>query len=514
MRPTMRSARALAPVPGLVVASALWLLTRLRFDYESMLEGPGSWHYLGPHLLTDKPVESLLALHVQPPGVNALRAVDLALTPGSHIAIGLTYLILMLATVALVVDTLVEVGPRPRWAAASGVGLALLPATVLYAFSANSTIPTMAGCALAIWGVARMGRQPSLGAAASALGTVWLFAFRSSFTWLFALVWLVAVGLLLRRLGRRRGRRVRGGVAAVVTAGLLVVGIQAHYLASFGVGTLSSWTGENLFKALRQSNHLHVTGDAVAKASALGPCHASLISAIAAGEDLAWQPTAFYELPGCADLLPDETTGIEALDSSSADGLDDGAWQGNFNWAGRLRASAVFTDVMRVVVLDDPSQLVYMAVSGGSGQQGSGLSIYLSPADGGVFMASMRSAYPNQTLGGVIGLFFAPVALFLGLLGAVLAIAGRDRGRLRRQAVFWFGLGMVAYHLPVSTLVEYGENNRFQAEIAPVLTVVAALVLWAVVPPKPAQTAPRPWTTARTVRASRTMSPDSDHVST
>jgi hypothetical protein len=507
--------RWLAPLPALGVALVLWAGTQRNFDFGASLEGPGSWHYLGPHLLTDKPVESLLALHVQPPGLNAIRGLDLIVTPGSHLLLTLVYLVLMLATVWLVVDALVELGLRPLWAGAVGVVFALLPATVLFAFSANSTIPTMTGCALAIWGVARLRRRPALGAVASAAGVVVLLVFRSSFVWLFALVWLAALAWLLWRSRAMTGRWSRAGVTGVVGAAVIVIALQAHYATSFGLVTLSSWAGENLFKALRQSNHLHVTPGAVAAASELGPCHASLVANIAEGGDVAWQPAAFYALPGCADLKPTELTGIEALDSPSADGLDDGAGQGNFNWAGRLRASAVFTDVMRVVVREDPKQLVYMALAGGpTGSRDSGLAIYLAPPEDSVFMAGRRPAYPNKTFGGVMGLYFAPVALFLTAAGVALALSRRDRSRLRPQPVVWFGVGMIGYHVAVSTLVEYGENNRFQAEISPVLVVVAALVVWAVVPARSTQTAPRPWSTARTVRASSTTSPESDQVST
>lgn len=507
--------RLLAPVPALGIALALWLWTTRLFDLGASLEGPGSWHYLGPHLLTDKLVESLLALHVQPPGLNAIRGIDLILTPGSHLLFTSIYLVLMLATVWIVVDTLIELGLRPLWAGAVGVVFALLPATVLFAFSANSTLPTMTGCALAVWGVARLRRQPALGAVVSAIGVLVLFTFRSSFTWFFAAVWLVGLAWRLRPSRGITGHWSRMGLTGVAGAAVFVIALQAHYAGSFGLVTLSSWTGENVFKALRQSNHLHVTPEAMAAASQLGPCHASLVTNIAEGGDVAWQPVAFYALPGCAELMPTELTGIEALDSPSADGVDDGAGRGNFNWSGRLQASAVFTDVMRVVVREDPKQLVYMAVAGGpTGPRDAGLSIYLAPPEDSAFMTGRRPAYPNKTFGGVMSLYFGPVTLFLAAAGVALALSRRDRSRLRPQPVFWFGASLIGYHVAVSTLVEYGENNRFQAEISPVLVVVAALVVWAVVPARSPQTAPRPWSTARTVRASSTTSPDSDQVST
>lgn len=487
--------RWFASPPALGLALVLWAWTRLRFDFPSTIGGPGSWHYLGDYLLTNKPVESIWALHVQPPGLNTVRALDFALTPNSHLSIELFYLLLMVATLWLVVDALVLVGLRPLWAGACGVVMALLPATVLFSLSANSTMPTMFGCALALWGLAMMRRRPGLGVVASAGGMLVLFTFRSSLLWIFVLVWLSAVGYLLWRSRCAVGRWSRLGVTGVLTGSVLVLGIQAHYLTSFGLVTTSSWSGENVFKALRQSNHLHVTPEAVQEASAIGPCHAGLVANIASGGDVAWQPAAFYSLPGCTELAVPAPTGIEALDSSSTGGLDDGAGQGNFNWSGRLQASQIFSDVMRVVVRHDPTQLAYMAVSGfGDIGRDSGLSIYLAPPEDGEFMAGRRPAYPNKTIGGVMSLFFAPVALFLAAAGVALALTRRDRSRLRLQPVFWFGIGLISYHLAVSTLAEYGENNRFQAEISPVLIVVSALVVWAVVPPRTprVQTAPRP----------------------
>ena len=469
-------------LPGLGVFSFLWLMTFRNFEWSPWVEFlyGALWQGLGRQVLESDPWGSLSVLHIQPPGLMSIKALDLAVTPAGHEFLGATLFAFGALSVVLVVDSLHLSGLRSRWAALAGVVYALLPSTVLYTLFPFSTTPTIFACSLAIWGVATMRRAPAVGVIASSLGVFLLYVFRTSFTWVFVLIWLLVLIYLALRWSRRGRERVFA-IGGVVLIGGLVAGIQIHYVTSFGVWTTTSWSGENVIKALAQSGNMSVTSQAIEAADRLGECEGSLARDLAGGNAPSWLPEHFLALAGCGALRQDSQTGIEAFDSPMKDGVYDGQRAGNFNWSQRLTNSKVFSRVAFEIIRADPMQLAYMAVSGGvSGSRASGISIYLAPSDDYGWVTGIREVYPNKTLGGLLSLAFAPAALTLILVGIVLVMLRRDGGRLRSSAAFWFSIALVSYHLVVSNLFEYGENNRFQAEVAPALLFSAGLSLWVI----------------------------------
>ena len=73
--------------------------------------------------------------------------------------------------------------------------------------------------------------------------------------------------------------------------------------------------------------------------------------------------------------------------------------------------------------------------------------------------------------------------LTLGGVG-LLTLIIRRRNPLRRLAVFFFAVAFAGFHIAASTMFEYGENMRFQAEISPVLLIIGALGLWSAYQPE------------------------------
>lgn len=472
--------RLVTTLPGLGVFTVLWVLTLRNLEWIAWVDYlyGALWQGLGRHLLESDPWGSLSVLHIQPPGLMSMKVLNLAVTPDGHEFLSASLFGLGALSVVFVVDSLSVSGLRRRWAALAGVGYALLPSTVVYTLFPFSTTPTIFACSLAIWGVVMVKRSPVIGALASSMGVFFLFAFRTSFIWVFVLLWLAALTWLVVRWTHQSRQRFIAVGGVVIIAGL-VVGVQAHYLASFGLWTTTSWSGENVIKALAQSGNLRVTGEAIEAADRLGECEGSLARDLAGGNAPSWLPEHVLALAGCGALRHESQTGVEALDSPLKDGVYDGQRAGNFNWSQRLTNSRVFSRVALEVVKAEPMQLVFMAVSGGvSGSRASGVSLYLAPSDDYGWVNGIREGYPNKTLGGLLSLVFAPAALTLTLVGVLLAILRRDGGRIRRNAAFWFSLTLVGYHVLVSNLFEYGENNRFQAEVAPALMFMGALTLW------------------------------------
>lgn len=193
-------------LPGIALASLVWLATFTQLDYSGLVNGSyGLWQSLGSEYLVSDVFESLLSLHIQPPGLNLLSAVDLMLTPDTHLTLAALFLVMMISSIFMLVDTLRECGLRRRTTVGGGLLYATLPATVIYSLWPFSTAPTMFGSAMALWGVSLLRRRSLVGVAASCMGISVLFLTRASFTWLFILLWLALVALVVYR------RRERGG---------------------------------------------------------------------------------------------------------------------------------------------------------------------------------------------------------------------------------------------------------------------------------------------------------------
>lgn len=190
-------------------------------------------------------------------------------------------------------------------------------------------------------------------------------------------------------------------------------------------------------------------------------------------------------LPGCELVSAGAVTGVKAFDSPDKTGFKDGGVAPNFNWSQRLAFSKVVSRVAIEMVKEKPSQLLFMALyAGPSGVRTSGAAIYLAPSISYSFVEDIRLVYPNNSV--VAGLFqrlFAPAAVALTLLG-LAAVLFRRANQLSGQPLYWFTLGIIGYHVGVSTFGEYGENYRFQAEVASALAIMSTLVLWRLVPEK------------------------------
>lgn len=460
-------------LPGAVVFALLWLIAFLRIDFGpwTSLTIEEQWQSLGAAALREDPFGSLTVLHVQPPGMNALYALDIALTPERHLLLAAVLLACGIGTVALLVDTLRRSGVPGSWAAGSGLLYALLPSSVLYALWGYVVAPVAFLATAAVWAVVLSRTRPRLGVTVSAFAVLGLVLIRPSFVWAVLVLWCIGLVVLLWRSGARRS----WGLVGIGAALILGLGVQLHYVQAFGLPAMSSWSGENIAKALLVSRSLVVTPEARAQIDA-DPCMAQMLPAYEAGTLNRWDPDAFRGLPACAELPSLPAKGVAAWDEPTK--ADSG--QPNFNVADRLVASRKWTEMMTIVVGHHPQQLVRMALTTEYGPTGSGLGLYLSPAENYPFITVARDALPTATVLGVLSLLYAP-ALFTLLLASWVAAAASRKVRSRTDPVFWFASTLLAFHLLSNTLLEFSENMRYRAEIDPVLLVAAMLGLWAMV---------------------------------
>ena len=461
-------------LPGIALFAVLWLVTALQLDMRGWAtqEIDGLWQSLGAHALRTDPFGSLSVLHIQPPGLNALYAVDQAVTTESHGFLFAAYFVMGVATLWMLADGLVRSGVSRRWSMVSTLLFALLPATVIYALWPYVVTP-VAMCAMAaVYGVALLPSLRVTGALISMSGVAGLALIRPSFVWPLVLVWAISLTVVLWRRGARPTWSLS---AAVVVPMLLVLVGQLHYATSFGLVTMTSWSGENLAKALSVSRQLTVT-DAARQRIDDDPCLSQMLVAYEEDRLNRWDPAAFRGLPACAALPPLADRGAVAWDSESK--ADSG--EPNFNASDRLVASRKWTELMTTIVSADPTQLVRMAVTSPEGPSGSGLALYLSAPEQYPFVDPAREVLPTAVPLGIVSIVFAPAAWVVIVL-ALVALALRRVSRRVVGPAFWFAVGLAAFHLVTNVLFEFSENMRYQAEIDAVLmfaAAVAAQALW------------------------------------
>ena len=464
----VRWIRLLPWLPGAVVATALWLWVLVRFDYAADAQENIDllWQSLGSGILSADPVGGLTVLHIQPPLLNLLFAVDLAVTPQSHVLLLLVNFAAMIASISLLTDSLVRVG-APRWLAGSaGVAYALLPGTVAYSLWVYNVTLTGLFAIAAIWGVSLMRTRAFAGSVVSAVAVFALVVTRSTFALPILLAWVAALAWMV---WRSNNRRAVWALLAVVLAG---VGVQAHYLMNFGLVTMSSWGGQNIINATNASGVLTVTDSANARI-AQDPCKEAAWLAFREQRLNLWDPGGLFALPECAtvEIAPERNT--LAWDAQFRPGSE----ELNLNWRYGLAASGVWTDIAIDLVRGDPLQLVRMAVAPPAGVLESGVARYLSRSENYRWVSASADSLPLPSVGQAYSTVFAPAAWLVTVLGWLVAASVKAVRRQTRPA-YWFGSALLAFHATASTLLEYAEAMRFRAEVEPVLMFVAMASLW------------------------------------
>lgn len=452
----MRVASRILPfVPGWIALAALYVLVRVgggRFLHEERLNG---WGYLDLAALENEFWASITHLHIQPPLLNALAG----LTLGDSGVVRLTWIYALAAfvTVALVVDTLVLAGVRQRWAALAGVGYALLPATVIYAFFPYSPTLIALFASFAVWGVAQARTKPVWGVSISALGAVGLFTIRASFLWIIALAWIVALGVLLVR-SSRQGRKWPGAVV-LGASGAFVLVLQGHYLLSFQSWTLSTWSSENLANGMLR---LGLTDEAKSELAAQDPCYAELITG-------AWQPATAYQscFGNISSLVSGATVVDEEYKSAPPDTL-------NYNYGLRRAIEPSWAQFVRDGLALEPQAVVRLTL--GIESAPGTVELFLGRSDDvyPIFSMQKQAAPAVWNALGVWSAVFPWVAWALVLVGAVVGVVVRSA---RPPSVFWWAGALLVLHAIPSVVGEYGENARFRAEMEPVLVIAAVLAL-------------------------------------
>lgn len=184
-------------LPGATIFTVFWVTIYRAVNvpnaFELTMQTAG--HSLGSFILDADPVGSLINLHMQPPLLNAIWALDFNFTPTTHYLLLSIWFTCGIASIFLIVDTLARVGIRGNWGWLAGIVYAALPGTVAYSLWPYS--PTV--CAFlaigTIWGVAIMKSHPLAGSALSAVAMLLLNLSRTTFAWPILAAWCTALAV-------------------------------------------------------------------------------------------------------------------------------------------------------------------------------------------------------------------------------------------------------------------------------------------------------------------------------
>lgn len=454
-------------VPGVLVFGALWtwVLSEFNFADDAQENIDLLWQSLGSGLIDADPLGSIQVLHIQPPLLNAMYAVDNAVTPNAHVVLLLVNLIAATTAIAFLVDSLIRVSVRPSLAGTAGILYAVLPGTVAYSLWVYSVAVTSSFSIAAVWGVALARTRPLSGATASGIAVLGLFLIRPTYALPFLIAWLVALAWLLFRATNGRVFVVLGAMA------LLGVVVQVHYVASFGQLTMSSWGGQNILNATRLSGVLNVTPEA-RLAVARNPCAEAALLAFETEKLNLWDPGGLLSLPSCSSTPIPAKRGIPAWDEQ----FRAGSSELNLNSRYGLAASKVWLFIAAEVVRSDPTQLVRMSIAPPGGVLNSGVARYLSRSENYPWVTDATRLLPAGPVSQAYSNAFA-VSAWIAVLGGWVGAAVSRGVRGASRPAFWFASGLLIFHASASTLLEYAEVMRFRAEVDPVLlfTAVAAL---------------------------------------
>lgn len=370
--------------------------------------------------LTTAPLETLWNIHIQPPALDAIRAVMVHIWPSTDPRVDVIHVDLMLyvawSLMYGLVGSLVFVWMYEltefKVAIVTAVVFLLHPASIFFATFLETTILSTLLITLMYYILWRVSRNTKVSFLASSLVVLALLFTRSIFQWPFIL--LFSVSLLLVGMKKR-------SVVGFMAITLLVFGlylIKQHN--QFGTLSTSSFTGFNLTRSVGISNDL---------------------------------PSYWRNLEGISDLSINSELPKVLVRKTKATGAT------NFNHVRYLALNRQLTTHFLEYVKAAPiGQLVRAYLEN--------LNIYFRPS----------SAYTSHVIVDRLPwrfayyrVFSSPILIILIIIEGLLALR---QAIVTRQILRFIGLAIpAAYIFAVSVLAERGENMRFKYFIEPVIIV-------------------------------------------
>jgi hypothetical protein len=448
-------------VTGIVAVFALSRLAAhwagVRFDTSSL----GTfWQYPDPAFLRSHLLQTLYYSHDQPPLFGLFIGVVLKLAPhefttvmhAAYIALGL------IATLALF-TLLKQLGLSERVSGLVAIAFALTPATLIYENWFFYEYPTMTLLLCAAVALHRFLSRDSLPAGIAFFTLMAAVVYTRS---VFQGIWMLAIIAMLLLLTKHRRLILIACAVPLLAVGLLYL----KNAVVFGTPTTSSWMGMNLAretvaKLTPADRHRLVRQGKLHRVSLTRP----------------FMPLADY----ASSVPAARPTGIAVLDQRVKPG-----GQVNYNNKTYIAISKAYLTDALWVVRHEPH--VYL----GSVQMA--LKISMQPSTNYDYVQPNRSKLRRYTQfvddyvylrAGPVGMGFGIIAAYFFAATYLVAIITRLAERIRKPdpatvTLLFIGL-TAAYAYTVSSLTEIGENNRMRFFLDPLVLVLVAHGMRAVV---------------------------------
>jgi len=466
---------ALGIVALVFAASRAWLASRgVAFDVQMLQYG---YQFLDPVLLVDDARRSLMALHSQPPLMNAFLAVVLDLFPARSTAVFFWIWKAMGLALAWGAYLLMrEVGVRRVLATVLACVATISPGIAMYEYWLLYTHPIACAQVLMCWMAARHAMRGGAAWAGGALAIAAALALTRS---VYHPLWYGATAAFLVFVSRKELRR--RVLLLALPGGIALAALVAKNGVMFGTWSTSSWLGMSLGKVavftMAEADREHYVEEGVLPAVMLVD---------------AFEP--FSKYAHSAAERP-EPTGIPALD----DDMKSTGWA-NMNNIGLIGVSREFGAGARTILFQSPGYYVRsLAVSTWQFFKPTSECLFLMENVGRVRAADkflnavlfgrvgehefikddIGFSWKNRVRGPQYIGFFLPAWMGAIMLHAVF-VAWRMRraeGRTARNVALFFVAVQIAWVSFFGLVLEVGENNRFRAEIEPLTFVYAALLL-------------------------------------
>lgn len=477
----------LAPFVGqpLVILIGLFLTSRaifyalgIRFDLSELQGGPGTdpWQLLDRHLLKTQLLSSIWHLNSQPPLFNLFAGLLLKFPvgwqmPTASLVFGALGLILVLSAYQAMVDLQV-----PRWISFAIAGLVMTePASVLYQNWFSYVYPTAAILTFAAVCCTRFLRS---------MDWRWGFGLFISIAAVILInstyqaIWLVLVLGLLFVAFRARWRKL---LTVAVFPVFLVAGWYLNDLLQFGTLTTSSWFGMNLAEVTLTIAPPGVIHKLVRQGTLTPLANIHPFS-----------PVASY-VPRWTSV---PHTGIAALDEfEKVDGTT------NYNNLAYVKISQLYLQDDLAYIRAEPGDYLRTLTKGAT--------LWLVPADeyafvgnnerkishytrfyDGIVLWQVTAGQKNAALRAyLVGQGPEPSQIpygtvlvwFLALVGSpIIAIRLRKTDRSVATSLLFIWLTSLYAYLTTS-LIQFGENERFRFEVGALPVIAASVVVVSVV---------------------------------
>ena len=418
----------------------------------------GQWHLLPADLLRADLAASLYDLHAQPPLYNAWAGLFAKLFyPRQFDAMFYAQMLLGGLVAVMSYALLLDWTRRPRFAFAAAIFLALNPALFLYEHLGYETL-TAFGLTLTVFLFSlhdQTRRTSMLAAAVAALALTTLV--RSSYHPAL-LVPLIALACTAA------GKDWKRVLAVSTLIALVPLAWCAKNQARFGFFGSSSWAGQNLWK-IASLNHEPHDLEALTRDGVVDP------RVLRAG---------VFRLPhDYAPLGFNQTTGRTALDRDNRNNIN------------IIAVSQMYGRNAIRLIRHDPARYALNTLKA--------YRLFCQPStraiphnDNRVFHAHdwlysdlLQGAFISRAINHFTGRD-PLISFWLLAFPLIFILYARAARRQTLPVAVHAAAILILYTLAVSTLAEYGENNRFKFPIEPILwPLLASLLVGAVVSPAP-----------------------------